>query len=232
MAERTETVEIVGEDIYEIDLINKVTGVTYPGAYVYPDNTLRQIIEEYAEDLGIDPNDRKIIFENKTTNVSTSDLNETVEGLGLRNGDVLAVSDNAGFGGAGMNDELKVLLFIVLVVIGVFFWKNLRLSKTEKTVHPPLPPRERKAIVRTGPSDSFQHSPLRKSQEKVFDVRNNGMKTETKGPRGIKAYQFPCCPYDKQRNVVGKPQVIFWIPQKNCYRCSRGHEFRINGSPK
>ena len=79
-----------------IDLINKVSGATLPGVPVLGNNTLGQIIQEYASDIGVNPNDSKIIFVNKRTGSSTSDMNETVEGFDLREGDVLAVSDNAG----------------------------------------------------------------------------------------------------------------------------------------
>ena len=49
------------------------------------------------------------------------------------------------------------------------------------------------------------------------------------GPRGLRPDQFPCCPYDKQRNLPGMPQVIFWDSGEECYRCARGHRFRKNG---
>lgn len=84
------------EGTIEIDLLNKVTGTTYPKAAVYGNNTLGQIVQEYAVDIGVNPNDSKILFENKRTGASTSDTNETVDGLGLQEGDVLAISDNAG----------------------------------------------------------------------------------------------------------------------------------------
>lgn len=84
------------QEAYEIDLVNKATATTYPRASIYGSNTLGQILQEYAVDIGVNPNDRKIIFENKRTGVSTSDTDETAEGLGLEAGDVLAVSDNAG----------------------------------------------------------------------------------------------------------------------------------------
>lgn len=89
--------EIVkAEASYEIDLLNKVTGVNYPKAAVYATNSLGQVLEEYAADIGINRNDSKILFENKRTGATTSDKNETVSGLGLMAGDVLAISDNAG----------------------------------------------------------------------------------------------------------------------------------------
>ena len=84
------------EGVYEIDLLNKVTGVNYPKAAVYGTNTLGQVLKEYAADIGVNPDDSKILFENKRTGAQTSDTNETVAGLGLCAGDVLAVSDNCG----------------------------------------------------------------------------------------------------------------------------------------
>ena len=49
------------------------------------------------------------------------------------------------------------------------------------------------------------------------------------GPRGVRPDQFPCCPLDRERNVAGKPQKIFWNSAENCYRCSHGHRFKSNG---
>ena len=84
------------EETFVIDLLNKVTGTTYPQAAVYGANTLGQVLQEYAADIGVNPHDSKILLENKRTGASTSDTNETVGGLGLQEGDVLAISDNAG----------------------------------------------------------------------------------------------------------------------------------------
>ena len=72
------------ESAFEIDLLNKVIGTTYPQAAVYGTNTLGQVLQEYAIDIGVNPHDSKIHFENKRTGASTSDTNETVEGLGLQ----------------------------------------------------------------------------------------------------------------------------------------------------
>lgn len=82
------------EGAFEIDLLNKVTGATYPQAAVYPTNTLGQVLKEYAVDIGVKPDECKVQFENKRTGDSTSDTNETVAGLGLQEGDVLAISDD------------------------------------------------------------------------------------------------------------------------------------------
>lgn len=81
------------EGAFEIDLLNKITGTTYPQVAVYGGNTLGQVLKEYAVDIGINPNVSKIIFENKRTAASTNDTNETVGGLGLQEDDVLAISD-------------------------------------------------------------------------------------------------------------------------------------------
>lgn len=82
------------EGTIEIDLLNKPTGTTYAKAAVFHTNTLHQIVDEYGPDIGVNPRNSKVIFENKRTGASTSDANETVEGLGLEEGDVLAICDD------------------------------------------------------------------------------------------------------------------------------------------
>lgn len=56
-----------------------------------------------------------------------------------------------------------------------------------------------------------------------------GQSARRTGPRGLRPEQFPCCPFDKQRNLPGRPQVIFWDSGAECYQCARGHRFRKNG---
>ncbi len=77
------------EEAFEIDLVNKWTGMRYPRAGVLSENTMGQILEEYAEDLDVDPKDYRILFENRRTRESTLDSNMAVEGLELREGDAL-----------------------------------------------------------------------------------------------------------------------------------------------
>lgn len=84
------------ENTINIDLLNKATGTTYPQAAVFGTNTLGQILEEYAADIGVNPDNSKVIFLNKRTGQNTSDKNETVKGLDLQEGDVLAISDDGG----------------------------------------------------------------------------------------------------------------------------------------
>ena len=97
------------EATFEISLLNKVTGATFPQVAVYGSNTLGQVLEEYAYDIGVNPNDSKILFENKRTGASTSDSTETIEGLGLQDSDVLAISDNAGVAGTEEIFEIDLL---------------------------------------------------------------------------------------------------------------------------
>ena len=80
------------EGIFVINLLNKMTGTTYPQVAVYNNNTLGQVLQEYGEDLGVNPNDSKILFENKRTGNSTTDGNETIERFELHEGDILALS--------------------------------------------------------------------------------------------------------------------------------------------
>lgn len=80
----------------EIDLVNKGSGVTYAKVPVVGGNTMGQLLDAYAQDLGIRRDAAKLVFVNKRTGVESCDENETVEGMGLMNGDVLAISDDGG----------------------------------------------------------------------------------------------------------------------------------------
>lgn len=84
------------EEAFEITLLNKENGVTYPDAPVYSGNSMEQLLSEYAADIGINPNDKKILFINKRTGADTADRTTTVGKLGLEPGDVLAIIGNAG----------------------------------------------------------------------------------------------------------------------------------------
>ena len=72
------------EGKFEIELLNKVTNAGYPRAEVYPNNTLGQILVEYAVDLGVDPDDSKVNFENKRTGETTPKRDMTVAGFGWK----------------------------------------------------------------------------------------------------------------------------------------------------
>lgn len=81
------------ENTIVIDLLNSVAGTLFPEVPVFKSNTLGQIVKEYHAKLGIIP-DAKLQFKNKRTGRDTKDTNETVEGLGLEEGDVLAICDD------------------------------------------------------------------------------------------------------------------------------------------
>lgn len=103
---------------------------------------------------------------------------------------------------------------------------------------PPLPPRVNVGIpsptvsqpqTRTSSSSAARALPPRRSSASATANATRRTEEPSNGPRGIKPAQFPCCPFDKQRNVPGERQVIFWDSGENCYLCSRGHRFKSNG---
>lgn len=103
---------------------------------------------------------------------------------------------------------------------------------------PPLPPRAAASIsaprVSQTQAPGTRPAPLRALPPRRSSVpANAGAARRTAGagygPRGVTPVHFPCCPFDKQRNIPGQRQVIFWDSGENCYRCSRGHRFKSNG---
>ncbi len=103
---------------------------------------------------------------------------------------------------------------------------------------PPLPPRAAAGIpaprVSQTQAPGTRPAPLRALPPRRSSVpANAGAARRTAGagygPRGVTPAHFPCCPFDKQRNIPGQRQVIFWDSGENCYRCSRGHRFKSNG---
>lgn len=134
-----------------------------------------------------------------------------------------------------------ILVGLGLAVFGTILACATKKGRKQKSVHapPPLPPRVNVGIhspivsldrTRTS-SSSTRRPPLpprRSSASATAHATRRTMETNN-GPRGIKPTQFPCCPCDKQRNVPGEQQVIFWDSGANCYRCSRGHRFKSNG---
>lgn len=103
---------------------------------------------------------------------------------------------------------------------------------------PPLPPRAAAGIPASRVSQmqapGTRPAPMRALPPRRSSVpANAGAARRTAGagygPRGVTPAHFPCCPFDKQRNIPGQRQVIFWDSGENCYRCSRGHRFKSNG---
>lgn len=61
--------------------------------YVYGENTMDQILYEYAEDLHVDSTNPRILFICKRANMKTTDRNATVNDICLQNGDELLIQD-------------------------------------------------------------------------------------------------------------------------------------------
>lgn len=125
-----------------------------------------------------------------------------------------------------------IIVGLCLAICGIVIACITKKDKRPKTnTPPPLPPRVTVNIpspsvsqtqVRTRTSGTAPALPPRR-------INSRPASTSNLGPRGVRPDQFPCCPFDKQRNVVGEPQLIFWDGNSNCYRCSRGHQFKSNG---
>lgn len=132
-----------------------------------------------------------------------------------------------------------ILVGLGLIVCGVIIARVTKKNCNKKSngTIPPLPPRvnvETPVIVsqqQTGIYNSNSITPLPPRRTSVLAAVNAERRATINngGPRGIKPTQFPCCPFDKQRNLPGGPQVIFWDSGSNCYHCSRGHQFKSNG---
>lgn len=139
-----------------------------------------------------------------------------------------------------MMEVICILVGLGLATCGVIIACATKNGRKEKSINfpPSLPPRFNMGIpslpvsrLQTGTSNSSNTRALPPRRSSALATANENRRTvETGyGPRGIKPSQFPCCPYDKQRNVPGEWQVIFWDSGANCYHCSRGHRFKSNG---
>lgn len=135
---------------------------------------------------------------------------------------------------------IYILIGLGLAVCGVIITCATKKGSKGKTVNspPPLPPRVNVGIpsptvsqpqTRIRNSSVTRALPPRRSSASATANANRRTVETGYGPRGIKPSQFPCCPFDKQRNVPGEQQVVFWDSGTNCYRCARGHSFKANG---
>ena len=135
-----------------------------------------------------------------------------------------------------------ILVGLGLAACGIIIACVTKKGRKEKSVNapPPLPPRVNVGIpsptvshaqTRTSNSSTTRALPPRRPSASATANATRRTTESGNGPRGIKSTQFPCCPFDKQRNVPGERQVIFWDSGENCYRCSRAHRFRSNGKP-
>lgn len=133
-----------------------------------------------------------------------------------------------------------ILVGLGLAACGIIIACVTKKGRKENSVNapPPLPPRVNVGIpsptvshaqTRTNSSSATRALPPRRSSASAIANATRRTTETGNGPRGIKPTQFPCCPFDKQRNVFGERQVIFWDSGENCYYCSRGHRFKSNG---
>lgn len=133
-----------------------------------------------------------------------------------------------------------ILVGLSLAACGVVIACATKKGRKEKSVNvpPPLPLRVNVGIpsptvsqtqTRTSSSPTTRALPPRRSSASATANATRRTVEIINGPRGINPSQFPCCPFDKQRNMPGERQVIFWDSGASCYRCSRGHQFKSNG---
>lgn len=137
-------------------------------------------------------------------------------------------------------EAICILIGLGLAVLGgVIAYTTGKKRRPSRSEPPPMPPRARlnastvspgrTSAQRNRPSPSVQRSRPSPPPRQLPPRRPASGMRQGSGPRGIKPWQFPCCPYDKQRNLPGARQLIFWDQAENCYHCSRGHKFKSNG---
>ena len=125
--------------------------------------------------------------------------------------------------------ELSIVIGIFLMVAGVGLW----MATEEKNVLSSLPPRNNNVMNGQTGYQQKSHIHNRKISPALPPRRNVSRSafSRNSGPHGLTPTEFPCCPLDKQRNLPGKPQYIFWDEINQCYYCSRGHRIKSNGKP-
>ena len=136
-----------------------------------------------------------------------------------------------------------IILGIGLIICGIIFACAGEKEEAPKRnpAPPPLPNRRTieafvpssippQAMVRSTARRTSSQLPAR-TRVPIPATTTSRQSTTNVGPRGVLPAQFPCCPYDRQRNIPGSLQKIFWNSDTNCYCCSRGHRFKSNGRP-
>lgn len=118
-----------------------------------------------------------------------------------------------------MNELPYFLIGLAVIAAGVI--SVCLIKRKRRSEKPPDLPKRRERTV-------YVRTPPRSFRAPVSHVARRSA-APASGPRGVKPTQFPCCPYDKQRNLAGEKQVIFWDSAAGCYCCSRGHRFKRNG---
>lgn len=132
--------------------------------------------------------------------------------------------------------SICIILGTVLLIIGIVIChltrarpetRNGTHSRGSPSAPPPLPQR-RGARAATGTRRPQRVRRTSSNHPPQLPVRHSVV-LAADGPRGLSPYKFPCCPIDRQRNVEGEPQRIFWDSTQQCYRCSKNHSFKLNG---
>ncbi len=97
------------------------------------------------------------------------------------------------------------------------------LRRTRNNYHPPLPPRASSPV-------RAKRTVAKGLPRRPVDI-SPSLISANAGPNGVTPIDFPCCPYDRQRNKPGMSQLIKWDRNNQCYVCSKGHKFKSNGKP-
>ena len=95
--------------------------------------------------------------------------------------------------------------------------------RTRNNYHPPLPPRASSPV-------RAKRTVAKGLPRRPVDI-SPSLISANAGPNGVTPMDFPCCPYDRQRNKPGMSQLIRWDRNNQCYVCSKGHKFKSNGKP-
>lgn len=117
-----------------------------------------------------------------------------------------------------------VILAGCLTGLCLFLKKRKKKGRAHAALSPPPAGTAASASVSAGVGEAVSHPPRTHTARRAMPKR-------IRGPKGIRPDQFPCCPIDKQRNVAGSPQKVFWDSGSKTYYCSRGHHFQKNGKP-
>ena len=67
--------------------------------------------------------------------------------------------------------------------------------------------------------------PLPQPRQSIRQCFRPVQTSSAQAPAGQTIYDFPKCYICRQRNYPGEQQLVFWDGTRNCYRCSRGHNF-------
>ena len=135
-----------------------------------------------------------------------------------------------------MMETICILAVLGLAACGAIIACRTGKKRKEKNdaAPPPLPPRLNRGTPSpiVGQTETLPRSSSAaniRPDRRSFAPATANVGGSNYGPRGLIPTRFPCCPFDKLRNVPGRQQVIFWDNRAGYYYCSRGHRFKSNG---